>query len=669
MKKRTLFFLFIFLTGINEICHAQTQTNIDSLHRLLKTVKVDTVKVHILNDLSGGYCFIGEYDTARKYSAMALQLAEKANFMIGQVRAYLNTGVPYFYENKYDKALESYNAAMALSKKNNYRRGMIACYSNIGLVYTYQRKYTEALKLHQEALEWEKENHDSDGMAMSYNNIGIIYEDQGNYTEALKSYMNNLRISEAMNNKRAVADIYINIGNIYGLQENYFDALKYYQPALKVYKELNYKPGIAICYLTMADAYLTLDSLKLAMYYAQEAFVLCEENGNRVNAALAKCIIAQANSKLGNNQDALAGFTESLKFFYEIEDTLNIAVAYRGTGDTYVNMGKYDEALKNYTKGLEMATAVNYKTCVVYLYGAIAGTYEKKSDFKNAYLNHKLYFSLSDSLLNEKKTEQTAEMKARYETEKKDKDIALLNKDKEIQIVEIKKQKLLKYSYVGGLGLVIVLMLFGYRTYRTRQTLRLQDIRNKIAGDLHDDIGSTLNSISVYSEVARRKDEQQDEALEMIGEASRKIIDAMSDIVWTVNPENDSFPKILFRMKSLAYNLFRAKKIEYTFHADENLEQKKLPLEDRRNFYLIFKEAVNNMVKYSNATQASITLTSEDDRIRLLIRDNGVGFDMQQDSAGNGLKNMKRRAEEMNAKLTVESSTGNGTQIELILKA
>src|ERR1043165_2736367 len=83
-------------------------------------------------------------------------------------------------------------------------------------------------------------------------------------------------------------------------------------------------------------------------------------------------------------------------------------------------------------------------------------------------------------------------------------------------------------------------MLFGYRTYRTRQTLRLQDIRNKIAGDLHDDIGSTLNSISVYSEVARRKDEQQDEALEMIGDASRKIIDAMSDIVWTVNPDNEN---------------------------------------------------------------------------------------------------------------------------------
>src|SRR5439155_463097 len=144
------------------------------------------------------------------------------------------------------------------------------------------------------------------------------------------------------------------------------------------------------------------------------------------------------------------------------------------------------------------------------------------------------------------------------------------------------------------------------------------------------------NSISIYSEVARKKDEQQDEALEMIGEASRKIIDAMSDIVWTINPDNDSFAKIIFRMKSLAYNLFKAKKIEFTFHSDEILNDKKLlSLEERRNFYLIFKEAVNNLVKYSNATRVAIMLTNENDNIKLSIKDDGVGFDMSEDITGN----------------------------------
>ena len=155
----------------------------------------------------------------------------------------------------------------------------------------------------------------------------------------------------------------------------------------------------------------------------------------------------------------------------------------------------------------------------------------------------------------------------------------------------------------------------------------------------------------------------------MIGDASRKIIDAMSDIVWTVNPENDSFEKIIFRMKSLAYNLFRAKKIEFTFRADEILNTKKLTLEERRNFYLIFKEAINNMVKYSNATSASIILSGENNSVKLHIEDNGVGFDTSQEIIGNGLKSMNRRATEMNAQFKIESSKGNGTQIELILKS
>jgi signal transduction histidine kinase len=375
------------------------------------------------------------------------------------------------------------------------------------------------------------------------------------------------------------------------------------------------------------------------------------------------------NTALGNYSKALDDFTTAHKAFIEINDTLHMSTTYRGFGEVYFHLGQYKEALRYFTLSLEMATIVGNKSNIADCYGSIAEVYEKQHDYKNAYLNHKLYFALSDSLLNETKSHQIAEMQTRYETERKDNEISLLNKDKAIQEGEIKKQKLLKFSFIGGLGLVIVMMLFGYRFYRAQQNLRLQSIRNKISGDLHDDIGSTLNSISIYSEVARKKDEQQDEALEMIGEASRKIIDAMSDIVWTVNPENDSFAKIIFRMKSLAYNLFRAKKIEFTFHSDESLNEKKLSLEERRNLYLIFKEAVNNLVKYSHATRASITLINEKNAIRLTIRDDGRGFDLSEDTQGNGLKNMKRRAMEMNAEFQIESGKGKCTQLELILKA
>ena len=211
--------------------------------------------------------------------------------------------------------------------------------------------------------------------------------------------------------------------------------------------------------------------------------------------------------------------------------------------------------------------------------------------------------------------------------------------------------------------------IYGIYRYRLQQVLRLQNIRNRIAADLHDDIGSTLNSISVYSEVAKKDPARQTHALNMIGESSRKVIDAMSDIVWTINPENDSFEKIILRMRSLCYNLFRAKKIDFIFKADENLNSLKLSLEERRNFYLIFKEAINNLVKYSGANRVSITLANNSNTTILIIRDNGAGFDSAQKYNGNGLINMKKRADEMKAQLMIESGKGEGTSIQLNLKS
>jgi two-component sensor histidine kinase len=216
-------------------------------------------------------------------------------------------------------------------------------------------------------------------------------------------------------------------------------------------------------------------------------------------------------------------------------------------------------------------------------------------------------------------------------------------------------------------GLVAISFVYSLYRYRLYQVIRLQNIRNKIAGDLHDEIGSTLNSISVFSEVARNKSKKELPELKMIGEASRRVIDAMSDIVWTITPENDSFEKIIFRMRSLTHSLMKAKKIEYSFRADETLNELKLPMMTRKNFYLIFKEALNNLVKYSNATRASVTLAHTGQQIELLIRDNGIGFDMNNISRGNGLNNMNRRAAEMKAQFEIQSSVNAGTSVQLLL--
>jgi signal transduction histidine kinase len=151
--------------------------------------------------------------------------------------------------------------------------------------------------------------------------------------------------------------------------------------------------------------------------------------------------------------------------------------------------------------------------------------------------------------------------------------------------------------------------------------------------------------------------------------SARKIIDAMSDIVWTINPENDTFENVIARMRSLAYLVLKAKGIEFTFKTDESLNQLSLPMLARKNVYLLFKEATNNVVKYSNASRASFHFTMENKNVKLVIRDDGSGFNMETAKMGNGIKNMKRRAGEIGGQLLIESTEGRGTNIELSFKA
>lgn len=220
----------------------------------------------------------------------------------------------------------------------------------------------------------------------------------------------------------------------------------------------------------------------------------------------------------------------------------------------------------------------------------------------------------------------------------------------------------------GAIALAVCAFIYSLYRFRLNQLLRLQKVRNKIASDLHDDLGSTLSSISIYSEIARRQSKESIPVLDKIGESARIMTEKMSDIVWSINPDHDSFENIIQRMRAFAHDMLSTRGIEYTFEADEKLNAVKLAMEVRKNLFLFFKEAVHNLVKHSQAKHAVIRLFLDDEKIKLLIRDDGKGFDLNQSSLGNGMRTMKERAKQINATLQIESKEGEGTSVELKMK-
>jgi signal transduction histidine kinase/ligand-binding sensor domain-containing protein len=222
------------------------------------------------------------------------------------------------------------------------------------------------------------------------------------------------------------------------------------------------------------------------------------------------------------------------------------------------------------------------------------------------------------------------------------------------------------------LTLAAVLMAMGiYAVHRQRtaRLIELERVRTRIATDLHDDIGANLSLIAMMSEVARgqfqRDDHRLKEWFSTIATTSRDTVDAMSDIVWAVNPKRDQLSDLTQRMRRFADDIFAARDIALHFHAAEPGRDVRLGADVRREVFLIFKETINNMVRHSECNNANVELNVERGWLVLQMNDDGKGLDLPRTNEGNGLASMRQRAKKLGGTLEVVSPNGHGTTVTL----
>jgi signal transduction histidine kinase len=217
--------------------------------------------------------------------------------------------------------------------------------------------------------------------------------------------------------------------------------------------------------------------------------------------------------------------------------------------------------------------------------------------------------------------------------------------------------------------------LAGYASYRyrTARLVELERVRTRIATDLHDDIGANLTKIAILSEVAQQRlggeSQLNGSPFSSIAAISRESVAAMSDIVWAVNPKRDSLRDLARRMRGFASEVFSSRNIEFRFQTLGLEQDLRLGPDMRRDVYLIFKEAVNNIVRHAACARAEIELRLDGGILALRVRDEGRGFDTERICEGNGLESMARRAKAMGGALETLSRPGRGTTITLRVPA
>ncbi len=226
-------------------------------------------------------------------------------------------------------------------------------------------------------------------------------------------------------------------------------------------------------------------------------------------------------------------------------------------------------------------------------------------------------------------------------------------------------------EYLVIIVLISALPVF-YLFYLARKRYRLlkniEATRYHIARDLHDDIGATLSSISFYTHAMKQQVNAGNthaipEILDRVGVLSREMIDSMNDIVWMVNPQNDTTDKFFDKIETFGTNICAARNIVFMFYADQNVLDIRFDMYKRKEYFLICKEAINNAIKYADCNSLELLITRRSDSILTVIKDNGKGFNENEVKGGNGLLNMKVRVANLGGKLDLSSSIGTGTTL------
>lgn len=224
-----------------------------------------------------------------------------------------------------------------------------------------------------------------------------------------------------------------------------------------------------------------------------------------------------------------------------------------------------------------------------------------------------------------------------------------------------------RWWFYAVVAVVFSTAAFAWSRYRLKQALKLQAVRNRIASDLHDEVGSSLSSITIGSQLASKlgagENEKVQRIMERIGETSSQSLRSMSDIVWAIDPKNDEGEALVKRMQRIAGELLTVKGIDVSFSIGTGVEDLRLPMEARKELVLLFKEAVHNASKYSGASTVQVSVHRRGGKLTLSIKDDGAGFDPVLHPDGHGLGSMHRRAAALGAHLQLVSAPGLGTLV------
>lgn len=582
--------------------------------------------------------------------------------------------------NHPDSALHYYDRAtsVAFASKNIPLLGRCMA-AHIGFLNN-QARFEDALNLGLHHIELANQVKDPSLQMKAYNEAANEYEYLGNYEPATEYYLKSLQFAVQIGDRKMQRMLNNNLGSVFIALKDYATGLGYSSRACQMSKQAGDSATMANCLVNMSVAELNQKQYGQALQHLDEA----EAVGYRIPDM---SLVADALSDKGlvylskhDLKAAAASYREQKSIadrynlpFEKMYSLFQLAMVEKENGN-------FQTANTYASHAIAIGERVGTADELMEMYDSMSVVKQEIGDYKSALYYKNKYAAIDDSLRNQQVQTNIHQLNIQYRTAQKDKQIAQQNLDIEKSNTAMERKNMWIFASLVGATALAVILLLSLRSYRHKQKLHDQQLltlrkeyevntlkaemqareeeRDRIAKEMHDDIGSALTTILYLSDDLKTADRQSAiHSADKIASTASTVVDQMNEIIWSMNPDYDSLNDLIAYTRRHCAEFLGDHDLKYELDVPETIKDLSLSGEQRRNIYLVIKEALHNIVKHAGATRVKIVFALDEEHLNVAIHDNGQGL-KQASAFGNGLKNMRCRVEQIGGHFDIESNGG-----------
>lgn len=639
--------------------------------------EADTLlQVDAMLRISTSYLRQGKNDLAATIDSVSLMLSEKKNYPKGIATAHYNFGRYLTSKGKLREAAAAYQKYIDVWTAEGKESTAANAYNQLGIVYRNMSEYTLAKRYLTEAIRISAKHNREDLLALAYMNLANVNSSIGEYTEAITNHLHSIRIKEKQNDINGLTQSYQNIGIVYSKLDKPDDALHYYYKVLDLKHVIQNQRTLAMLYNNIGICYAKKFAFDSAQRNTNRALLMRKKLGDKAGIAQSLNNLAVVHRDKKDYKQAIVYFEEALAVQQTLESKDDLANVYANLGTLYTKTGNTKLGEEYLLKSLSMYRETGSAAIKEPLHGLTA-MYEAQGNVEKAGVYRGEYLKISDSLVSDDVKNRLVQMQAEFDVERKEAQLHLEKQQNELKDLQLAQSESKRLVLIIALAIVLMMMialLYHVRTKRlaARALAQKNERIELLIRELHHRVKNNMQTIS--SILSLQSYGVQDEKAKAALQESKSRVEAMSiihqklyldDDIRDINVEEYLHTMVNTLAQSYGYNSSSVTKT-----VDPSL--KSLDVDLAIPLGLIINELVINAFKHAFVTvphpALHVSLMQQQDRIQLVVKDNGRGMDEIKlaDTLSFGMKLIRTLAKQLNA--TVSQRNENGAVFELMIR-